>query len=189
MVKKVLLPNGRPLVSCLQKTFLMNDIMAWISDMLPKIYLLEKENNQLIELPDNLFKALGGREEVVTMYGLLRLVLHQVKNGMLNFVRTKIMKFRMWGGCGGVEECFMTTPQLERITQVGAGTVKELSQMATAALVKEDWKGRGIYMVPPKWRTIFQMSMVMEAQIPALIGRHLMEAKKEKEGFLYGTSH
>jgi hypothetical protein len=80
----------------------------------------------------------------------------------------------------------MTTPQLEGITQLGAGTVKELSQMAVAALVKEDWKGRGIFMAPLKWRPIFQMSMVLEDQIPALIARHLREAKKEKEGFLYG---
>jgi hypothetical protein len=41
-------------------------------------------------------------------------------------------------------------------------------------------------MAPLKWRSIFQMSMVLEDQIPALIARHLREAKKEKEGFLYG---
>jgi hypothetical protein len=41
-------------------------------------------------------------------------------------------------------------------------------------------------MTPLKWRPIFQMPMVWEEQIPALIARHLREAKKEKEGLLYG---
>ena len=48
------------------------------------------------------------------MYDLLRLVLYQVKNGQLNFVRTKIMKFRLWGGGGNTEERFMTTQQLDQ---------------------------------------------------------------------------
>jgi hypothetical protein len=38
---------------------------------------------------------LGGKEEVVMMYGLLRLVLNQVKNGNLDFVQRKILKLRM----------------------------------------------------------------------------------------------
>ena len=36
------------------------------------------------------------------------------------------------------------------------------------------------------WKTIFKMSTVHEDQIPALVTRHLLEAKKEKAGLLYG---
>ena len=80
----------------------------------------------------------------------------------------------------------MITPQLKKITKLGAGTVKEVSQLAMAALVKGDQKGRGIWLVPHSWKIIFQMPMITEAQIPALVTRHLMESRKERTELLYG---
>ena len=100
--------------------------MAWVLELLPRVYLLGRGNNELLELPSDLLRALGGREEVVTMYGLLRLILYQVKNGQLNFMRTKLARFRLWGGGGNTEECFVTTTQLNQVTKLGGGTVREL---------------------------------------------------------------
>jgi ATP-dependent helicase YprA (DUF1998 family) len=40
--------------------------------------------------------------------------------------------------------------------------------------------------VSSSWKTIFKMSVVHEDQIPALVTRHLLEARKEKAELLYG---
>jgi hypothetical protein len=176
-LRKLSLPTGRPLVNCVERMFRVGDLMAWV-------YLLGRGNNELLELPSDLLWSLGGKEEVVTMYGLLRLILYQVKNGQLSFRRTKLVRFRPWGGGGNMEECFVTTTQLNQVTRLVAGTVRELSKIAVAAPEKRDWRGQGIWTTPVKWGPIFQMPMILEEQIPALIARHLREAKREREGLL-----
>jgi hypothetical protein len=49
----------------------------------------------------------------------------------------------MWGGWTGVEEKFELTPQLEKVTKLGAGTVTEVSRLAIAALIRGEQRAGG----------------------------------------------
>jgi hypothetical protein len=61
-LRKVFLADERPLISCVQKTFLLNNFLGWIPDMLPKTHLLEEGNHLLIRCLISSTKPWGGRK-------------------------------------------------------------------------------------------------------------------------------